>query len=105
MCYFKLQQEAKMLRIKAETKAAQRSWRPVLPFLPSRAMDYVWPPSPLPPPLSPLGTAQAAPLIMRSHAETYHIFPPTALHLPGSILRETRESPKRALIPAEIDLL
>lgn len=39
-----------MLRIKAETKAvaAQRSWRPVLPFLPSWAMDYVWPPSPPP---------------------------------------------------------
>lgn len=48
MCYFKLQQEAGMLRIKAETKAAQRSWRPVLPFLPSRGYGLCM--TSLPPP-------------------------------------------------------
>lgn len=107
-CYFKLQQEGKMLRIKAETKAvaAQRSWRPVLPFLPSRAMDYVWPPSPPPTATLPIRDLTSCSTDHETPRwDLSHLSPPTALHLPGSILRETRESPKRALIPAEIDLL
>lgn len=65
-----------------ELKPRQKQWRlSAAGVLSSRSSHHgLWImydlPPPLPLPLSPLGTSQAAPLIMRRHAETYHIFPP-----------------------------